>query len=85
MIVKEYTEEFCRLNIMVGHVEQDVDKVARYINGLMYEIQDDIILLSPRIVEDAYQVSLKVEENLARKQSQNNRGTSLARGKGSSN
>jgi len=35
-----------------------------------------------RIVEDAYQMALKEEEKLARKQSQQNRGRSLNRGKG---
>jgi hypothetical protein len=35
-----------------------------------------------RTVEDAYQMALKAEEKLARKQSQQNRGRSLNRGKG---
>ena len=34
MILKEYTEEFYRLDIKSGHVDDDVDKIARYINGL---------------------------------------------------
>jgi hypothetical protein len=38
MIVKEYTEEFYRLNIRIGQREKDEEKVARYINGLRYEI-----------------------------------------------
>ena len=68
MSVKEYTEEFYRLNIRIGHVEDDLEKVARYINGLRYEIQDEIILLSLKTVEDAYQAALKAEEKLLRKQ-----------------
>jgi hypothetical protein len=36
--VKEYTEEFYKLNIRVGKREKDDEKVARYINGLRYEI-----------------------------------------------
>ena len=32
MIVKEYTEEFYKLRIRVGHVEDDMEKVSRYIN-----------------------------------------------------
>jgi hypothetical protein len=67
MRVKEYTEEFCRLNIRDGHIEEDDEKVARYINGLRYEIQDEIILLSLKTVEDAYQATLKAEMKLARK------------------
>jgi hypothetical protein len=38
LIVKEYIEEFYRLNIRVGHRESDGEKVVRYINGLRYEI-----------------------------------------------
>jgi hypothetical protein len=33
MTVKEYTEEFYRLNIRAGHRESDDEKVARYLNG----------------------------------------------------
>eukprot|EP00253_Pinus_taeda_P033292 PITA_33292 len=83
MSVKEYTEEFYRLSIRTRHVEDDLEKVARYVNGLRYEIQDEISLLSLKIVEDAYQASLKAEEKLLRKQSQRNRGKSSARGRGS--
>jgi hypothetical protein len=36
--VKEYTEEFYKLNIRAGHRENDEEKVSRYINGLRYEI-----------------------------------------------
>eukprot|EP00253_Pinus_taeda_P030391 PITA_30391 len=70
-------------HIRTGHVEDDLEKVARYVNGLRYEIQDEISLLSLTTVEDAYQASLKVEEKLLRKQSQRNRGKSSARGRGS--
>ena len=38
MIVKEYTEEFYRLDIRSRHVDDDVEKIARYINGLRYGI-----------------------------------------------
>lgn len=68
MSVKEYTEEFYRLNIRTRHVEDDLEKVARYINGLRYEIQDEISLLSLKTVEDSYQAALKAEEKLLRKQ-----------------
>jgi hypothetical protein len=46
MTVKEYTKEFYRLNIRDGHIEEDAEKVARYINGLRYEIQDDFFFFS---------------------------------------
>jgi hypothetical protein len=70
MTVKEYTEEFYRLNIRTGQREKDDEKVSRYINGLRYEIQDEINMMTVRTVEDAYQIALKAEEKLARKQSQ---------------
>jgi hypothetical protein len=34
MSVKEYTEEFYKINIREGHRESDDEKVARYMNGL---------------------------------------------------
>jgi hypothetical protein len=38
MTMKEYTEEFYRLNIKAGHRESDDEKVAKYLNGLRYDI-----------------------------------------------
>ena len=66
MTVKEYTKEFYRLNIRTGQREKDDENVSRYINFLRYEIQVDISMMTVRIVEDAYHISLKAEENLAR-------------------
>jgi hypothetical protein len=53
MTVKEYTEEFYRLNIRAGHWESDDEKVSRYMNGLRYDIQDDMIMVTIWTVEDA--------------------------------
>jgi hypothetical protein len=77
MTVKEYTEEFYRVNIITGQRERDEEKVTRYINGLRYEIQDEFIMISFRTMEDAYQFVLKAEEKLARKKSQRGRGKIL--------
>jgi hypothetical protein len=68
MTVKEYTEEVYRLNIRAGHQESDDEKVVRYMNGLRYNIQDKLIMLTITTVEDAYQLALKAEEKLSRKQ-----------------
>jgi hypothetical protein len=38
MKVKEYTEEFYRINIKTGQRERDEEKVSRCINDLRYEI-----------------------------------------------
>jgi hypothetical protein len=46
MTVKEYTEEFYQLNIMAGHQESDDEKVARYMNGLRYDIQDEMSMVT---------------------------------------
>ncbi len=55
---------------------QNIDeKVARYVNGLKMEIQDEISVLSPTTVEEAYQMVLKAEEKLMRKESTRNIGT----------
>jgi hypothetical protein len=42
MTVKEYTEEFYRLIIRVGHIEENVEKVVGYIKGLRYYIQEKL-------------------------------------------
>jgi hypothetical protein len=68
--VKEYTEEFYRLNIRVGKKENEDEKTTIYINGLRYEIQEDIIMMLVSTVKDAYQASLKAEEKLSRKKIQ---------------
>ena len=69
------------MNIRAGHRETNDEKVARFINDMRYEIQDEINMVIIRNVEDAYQIDLKTEENLARKQSQKGIGRSLNRGK----
>jgi hypothetical protein len=59
MTVKEYKEEFYKLNIRTGQRGKDEKKNSKYINGLRYEIQDEIRMMSVRIVEDAYHFALK--------------------------
>ena len=34
MSVKEYTKDFYKLDIRSRHVDDEVEKVARYLNGL---------------------------------------------------
>jgi hypothetical protein len=81
MMVKEYTEEFYKLNIRAGHRESDDEKVVRYKNGLRCDIQDEMSMATIRAVEDAYQMPLKEEEKLSRKLAQRGRGRSQPRGK----
>jgi hypothetical protein len=54
MTVKEYTEEFYKLNIRVGHRESNDEKVARYMNGLRYDIQDEMSMVTIRTMEYSY-------------------------------
>ena len=79
MTIKEYTHEFYRLNISTGHIEEDAQKVARYINGLKYELQDEINLLSLITVEDAYQTNLKEKEKLTKPEPKKQRKESSKR------
>jgi hypothetical protein len=67
MSMKEYNEEFYRLNIRAGHWERDDEKVSKYMNGLQYDIQDEMSMMTIRTVEDSYQMALKAEEKLSRK------------------
>jgi hypothetical protein len=46
MTVKEYTEEFYKMNIKAGHRESDDEKVARYMNGLRYNIQNEMSMVT---------------------------------------
>jgi hypothetical protein len=81
MTVKEYMEEFYRLNIRAGHPESDEEKVARYLNGLRYNIQDDLSMETIQTMEDSYQMDLKAEEKLSRRQGQRGRCRSHPRDK----
>ena len=50
MTVKEYIEDFYILDIRTGQRERDEEKVTRYINGLRYEIQDKLNMMSVRTI-----------------------------------
>lgn len=58
------------MNIRSGQIEDTPEKVSRYVNSLRFDIHYELSLLSLRSLEEAYQVSLKAEEELMRKQSQ---------------
>lgn len=81
MTVKEFTEEFYKLNLRAGYVEGTPEKTTRFVNGLRGEILDEIGILSPRTLDEAYQFALKVEEKINRKQNAR-RGGGTGRGKG---
>eukprot|EP00253_Pinus_taeda_P026966 PITA_26966 len=81
MTVKEFTEEFYKLNLRAGYVEDTPEKIARFVNGLRGEILDEIGILSPRTLDNAYQFALKAEEKINQKQNAR-RGGGTGRGKG---
>ena len=81
MTVKEYTEEFYKVNLRVGYVEDTPEKTMRFVNGLRMEILDEISILSPKTIEEAYQSALKAEEKIAKKQN-DRRGRGSGRGRG---
>ena len=45
MTVRDYTEEFYKVNIRSGHMEDTPERVARYVNGIRFHIQDELGLL----------------------------------------
>eukprot|EP00253_Pinus_taeda_P019259 PITA_19259 len=81
MTVREFTEEFYKLNLQAGYVEDTSEKTARFVNGLRGEILDEIGILSPQTLDEAYQFALKAEEKINRKQN-TKRGGGSGRGKG---
>ena len=64
LTVKEYTEDFYKVNIRDRQIQDTEEKVERYINGIRMEIQDEMSTMSLKIVDEAYQMELKVEEKL---------------------
>ena len=49
---------------------------------MRYDIHDELSLLNFKTVEDAFQLSLKVEEKFLRKKNQGNIGKNMVRGRG---
>eukprot|EP00253_Pinus_taeda_P018878 PITA_18878 len=83
MTIKEYTEEFYRVNLRASYTNDTVEKTARYVNGLRMKILDEISILSPKNIEEAFQSVVKAEEKINRKQN-NRRGRGNGRGRGQS-
>lgn len=85
MDICTYTEEFQKLSLRSKFAEPESIKVERYLNGLRMNIQEELQLLSPNTVAKCYQLALKVEEKIKRRQENNNRGRGRQpfRGRGS--
>ena len=52
------------MDIRSRHVDDEVEKFARYLNGLRSRIQDEISFMKLDSVEEAYQYALKAKEIL---------------------
>ena len=78
LTVRDYTKEFYKVNLRAGYVEESAEKDAIYFNGLRMDIQEDISMISPRKMEEAYQCALR-KKKIMRVQSFN-RGRNSARG-----
>ena len=57
----------CRLSLVSNFPITIVDKVAKYVNGLRYDIQDELSLVSPTSVHESYQYALREEEIIHRR------------------
>ena len=53
MTRKDYTVELYKLTIRFGHQELSKEKVAQYINGLRFNIQDGVGMVNISSFEDA--------------------------------
>ena len=71
MSVKDYIEEFYKLTIRSRHRELSKEKVALYVNGLRFNIQDEVGMMKIESVEEDYWYALKVEDKLKRKSQSN--------------
>lgn len=67
MSFQEYNEEFYKMTIRYGHRDIFREKVARYINGMILNIQDKLCILRINTVEDVYQYALKTEDKVKRR------------------
>ena len=64
-----------------GKNEESIESISRYVNGLIYAIQDYFNVLNFHSVAKAYQASLRIEEKLLMKQYSGKRSQGCARGK----
>lgn len=61
MTMREYTEEFYKINLRAGYIEDTTEKVGRYLNGIRYDIQDELCLVNPTGVDEAYHYALRAK------------------------
>ena len=69
-----YTEDFNKLSLRARRQEEEVERVARYINGLRQWIQDEIIMMAPDTMDTCFSLALRVEEKARRRHDSQQRG-----------
>ena len=79
--VREYTDEFYKVNIKACYTQDSFEKVARYINGLSLDLKYKLSLLSQSMVEEEYQCALNVQDKLSRNKSFSKGNAPTYRGK----
>eukprot|EP00253_Pinus_taeda_P010007 PITA_10007 len=83
MVAKLKGRGIYHVNLWAGYSDDTAEKTTRYVNGLRMEILDEINILSPRNIEEAFQCVVKAEEKINRKQN-NRRGRGNGKGRGQS-
>lgn len=63
--MSEYTEEFFKMLIKSERDEDEEELTTRYINGLIFSIQDEMTTRRMMTMDEAYQLALRIEEKLA--------------------
>lgn len=65
--IKTYNNEFYKLSIRSRWDEDEVEKMAKYLGFLRFNIQDELVVANPKTVEDFIQLAIKVEEKIKRR------------------
>ena len=58
-------EEFYNLSISCRQIQESLESITRYVNGLSFAIQDKFNILNFRSVVEDYQESLRIEDNFS--------------------
>ena len=66
--------------LRVGRLEEEVERVARYLNGLRQGIQDEISMMALDSMHKCFQLALRVEDKARRKNGSYQRGRGNNRG-----
>ena len=68
MDIQRYTKVFHKLDIRVSRDEDVEEKIARYMGGLRFNIQDELSLATPRSIKECYKLAIEAAEKMKRRQ-----------------